>query len=136
LSLASAAFVGHCFPVWLKFKGGKGVATFFGLLLRRLLAAGIADGRNVARDRDHVPHLVARGPGGCCDHADRLRWLRAFPSKRPSQPRWRVLIFWLHRANIARLRAGTEPRIGDKKKAKKGRRRRGASITDRVPRLS
>ena len=28
-----AAFVGHCFPVWLKFKGGKGVATFLGLLL-------------------------------------------------------------------------------------------------------
>ena len=39
-----AAFVGHCFPVWLNFKGGKGVATYFGLLLFGMPPLGLVVG--------------------------------------------------------------------------------------------
>src|SRR5215468_1360181 len=42
LLAGGAAFFGHCFPVWLKFKGGKGVATFFGALLAGLPMIGVA----------------------------------------------------------------------------------------------
>lgn len=107
------AFAGHCFPVWLGFKGGKGVATFLGLWLALAWPVGIA----------------------CC-----LTWLVVALLSRISSLSalvaaaastfWAVglgygqelvlgalltlLIFWRHRANIARLRAGTEPRIGQK----------------------
>ena len=39
-----AAFLGHCYPIWLKFKGGKGVATFFGLLFALAWPIGVAAG--------------------------------------------------------------------------------------------
>ena len=108
---ALAAFVGHCYPVWLRFRGGKGVATFLGLWLALAWPVGIA----------------------CC-----LTWLAAAAVTRissmgalmaaASSTIWAVflgygttfllgviltvMIYWRHSANIARIRAGTEPRIG------------------------
>ncbi|MGP6087239.1 glycerol-3-phosphate 1-O-acyltransferase PlsY [Antarctobacter jejuensis] len=108
-----AAFFGHCFPVWLGFKGGKGVATFLGLMLALVWPVGLL----------------------CC-----LSWLAgAFVSRvssvgalvaSASAPVWMLvlgrtdlvlagvllaaLVWWRHSANIARLRAGTEPKIGKK----------------------
>ena len=107
------AFLGHCFPVWLKFKGGKGVATFLGLMLALAWPVGIA----------------------CC-----LTWLAAAIITRISSmgalvsaaaaPVWALLlghsasivlaallaliVFWRHGTNISRIRAGTEPKIGQK----------------------
>ncbi|MGZ2256709.1 glycerol-3-phosphate 1-O-acyltransferase PlsY [Roseobacter sp. A03A-229] len=107
------AMLGHCYPVWLRFKGGKGVATFLGIVLALAWPVGI----------------------GCC-----LAWLAGAATSRissmgalfaaaASSPLMvftghpeglflaialTLLVFWRHRANIARLRAGTEPTIGGK----------------------
>ena len=108
---ALAAFLGHLFPIWLKFRGGKGLATFLGALLALAWPVGIA----------------------AC-----LTWLLAALLTRISSlsalisalaaPVWAVLfgfsgvlaalfvmvafIFLRHRENIRRIASGTEPRIG------------------------
>ncbi|APG48433.1 glycerol-3-phosphate 1-O-acyltransferase PlsY [Phaeobacter porticola] len=107
------AFLGHCFPIWLRFQGGKGVATFLGLMLALAWPVGVA----------------------CC-----LTWLAtAYFSKISSMgaimsavaaPFWclllgapatavlasvlAALILLRHKENILRLRLGTEPKIGQK----------------------
>lgn len=108
---ALMAFLGHCFPIWLRFRGGKGVATFLGLMLALAWPVGIA----------------------CC-----LTWLFAAVAARISSLAaiyaaalstiWIVflgykdmlflglaltlLIFARHWQNILRIRKGTEPKIG------------------------
>jgi glycerol-3-phosphate acyltransferase PlsY len=111
---ALAAMIGHCYPVWLGFRGGKGVATFLGVLLALAWPVGLA----------------------CC-----LAWLlSAFATRISSMGALAsaaastfflvflgygsalilgivltLLIFWRHRANIKRIKAGDEPKIGAKK---------------------
>lgn len=108
---ALASFLGHLFPVWLGFKGGKGVATFLGTLLALAWPVGLA----------------------CC-----ATWLAGFALLRISSaaaliatasaaiwlailgPRAMIvlalvlaaLVWFRHSANIRRLLAGTEPRVG------------------------
>ncbi len=108
---ALMAMVGHCYPIWLKFKGGKGVATFLGLMLALSWPVGL----------------------GCC-----AAWLIGAALFRISSMSsllsaasstflifalgqsqmfllgilLTLLIFWRHRSNITRIRAGTEPKIG------------------------
>lgn len=110
---ALTAMVGHCYPVWLKFKGGKGVATFLGILLALAWPVGLA----------------------CC-----IIWLAAAALSRMSSVGGIVsaaassilvvllgygtgyllcaaltaLVIWRHRGNLSRIRAGTEPKIGQK----------------------
>lgn len=109
-----AAFLGHLFPVWLRFKGGKGVATFFGVLLAAAWPVGLAAGLiwliNAALFR--FSSVAALGAAIAAPNVAALTGqptavilLAAFTG---------VLILVKHRANIARLRAGTEPRIGRK----------------------
>ena len=110
---AAAAFLGHCFPIWLGFRGGKGVATFLGIWLAYAWPVGLA----------------------CCATWLLVAWLRKISSLAAIMMAslstfyailfgygsaiamgaiLTVLIFWRHRENIARLRAGTEPKIGQK----------------------
>jgi glycerol-3-phosphate acyltransferase PlsY len=110
---ALMAMLGHCYPVWLRFNGGKGVATFLGILLALAWPVGV----------------------GCC-----LAWLVAAASTRISSMGalaaasvstvlmvvldhgtalvlgvvLTLLVAWRHRANISRIKRGTEPRIGQK----------------------
>ena len=110
---ALAAMLGHCYPVWLRFRGGKGVATFLGIMLAFAWPVGV----------------------GCC-----LVWLIAAAVTRISPMGGlasasastillvvlgygyglvlgvllTVLMFVRHRANIQRIKAGTEPKIGQK----------------------
>lgn len=108
-----AAFLGHLFPVWLRFRGGKGVATFLGTLLALAFPVGLA----------------ACGTWLLVAVAARYSSLSALVAA-VAAPVWAVilgradlvalavvlaaLIVERHRANIARLLAGTEPRIGRK----------------------
>lgn len=108
-----AAFLGHLFPVWLGFKGGKGVATFLGLLIALAPPVGLACCATwaaiaAATRISSLSALVAA--------ASASFWLVLFNQ---GQMLFQVvaltlLIYVKHRANIARLKAGTEPKIGAK----------------------
>lgn len=109
-----AAFLGHLFPIWLGFRGGKGVATFLGILLALAWPVGLAACATWAVTAavtriSSLSALVAAALSGI--------WVFAF-----GQGRMLVLVFVLtvlvylrHWANLQRLKAGTEPKIGAKK---------------------
>ena len=111
---AVAVVIGHCFPVWLGFKGGKGVATnagvSFGLawpigLAYALVWLGVlALGRisSVAGISAVVAAAIAAAILGLTGYVFPLAIIAA-------------LIIWLHRANIRRLMRGEEPRVGSSK---------------------
>lgn len=110
---ALAAFIGHCYPIWLGFRGGKGMATFLGVWLALAWPVGLA----------------------CC-----ATWLAAAAVSRMSSvgsltaaafsTAWALvfgygttlllgialtlMMYWRHRENISRIKAGTESKIGQK----------------------
>jgi glycerol-3-phosphate acyltransferase PlsY len=108
----AAAFIGHLYPVWLKFRGGKGVATLLGVLIALLWPAAIAYAlvwvlvlltiriSSVAGMSAAVSAPIA----AASLHSMLLPMLLGFA----------LLILWKHRENILRLMKGTEPRIGSK----------------------
>jgi glycerol-3-phosphate acyltransferase PlsY len=105
------AFLGHLFPVWLGFKGGKGVATFIGVLLAfswiAVLAFGAVWIAIAAITRySSLSGLVA------CALAPALLWALDQPTETVLFVVMALLVFIMHRANIARLMAGTETKIG------------------------
>ncbi len=113
---AGSAFLGHLFPVWLKFKGGKGVATFFGTLLAAAWPVGMAAGATwIAMAflfrRSSLAALTAAALAPIfvflLDRPYPIAVLAVFMA---------VLIYVRHRENIARLLKGEEPKIGGKKK--------------------
>jgi glycerol-3-phosphate acyltransferase PlsY len=110
---ALASFVGHCFPVWLNFKGGKGVATFFGILFALAWPVGLAAGATwivvaAVMRYSSLAGLTAAGlaPVWAVLLGQGQMVALAFALA--------LVIYWRHAGNIARLRAGTEPRIGRK----------------------
>lgn len=108
---ALTAFLGHCYPVWLGFRGGKGVATFLGLWLALAWPVGLAACATwaVAAWLGRISSLAALVAA-----AGSTIWvvlLGAGPAMLLGVV-LTLLVFWRHRANIARLRAGTEPKIG------------------------
>lgn len=116
-----AAFIGHLFPVWLKFKGGKGVATFFGLLIAAHWPLGLMAGATwlivaFALRYSSLAALIASllAPVYAVLPIPALGLpvgqpilILAFVTA--------VLIWIRHHENIARLLKGAEPRIGAKK---------------------
>ena len=112
-----AAFMGHLFPVWLGFKGGKGVATFFGVMLTAAWPVGVmaaitwlAVAALMRLSSLAALTAVALAPlfALATDQAMPMVVLAGFMA---------VLVFIRHKDNIARLRTGTEPKIGAKKAA-------------------
>ena len=111
---ALCSFLGHLYPVWLRFKGGKGVATFLGTLLALCWPVGLAVCATWAVSAavfrmSSLAALIAAATSGF--------WLFAF-----GQGRMLVLVLILtlliyirHWANLERIKAGTEPKIGAKK---------------------
>ena len=113
MAAALGAFSGHIFPVWLKFKGGKGVATFLGCLLGLYWPAGVVFALvwlAVAK--------VTRYSSLAALVASAVAPTAFFVSGQGAQGLMGLvlaaMIFFTHRANIARLLAGAESRIGDR----------------------
>ena len=117
LVAGALAFVGHCFPVWLKFKGGKGVATFIGLLLAAMWQVGLLFALTwlTIAAVFRISSLAALVAAALSPLFVHLMNYGSFAVGVTSA--LVVLIFWLHRANISRILTGKEPKIGDKKKA-------------------
>jgi acyl phosphate:glycerol-3-phosphate acyltransferase len=111
LVAASGAFLGHLFPAWLKFRGGKGVATFLGCLLGVAWQAALAFGivwLAVA--------ILTRTSSAAALAASALTPIVLMIMDQSSAALMfglMTILLWVkHRANIARLAAGTESRIG------------------------
>ena len=109
----AAAFLGHCFPVWLKFKGGKGVATFFGALFALHWPAGIFAaltwlGTAFLTRYSSLSALLAAAASPL------ILFAMGKPAYAGAALFMAVLIYARHRANIERLLTGAEPRIGKK----------------------
>lgn len=108
-----AALLGHLFPVWLGFRGGKGVATFFGVMIAIAWPAGLAAGATWI-----LMALIFRLSSLAALTAAALAPLYVFLlNQTPEAKLWlaafmAVLIFIRHHENIRRLLNGEEPRIG------------------------
>lgn len=116
----AGAFLGHCFPVWLRFRGGKGVATFFGTLLVGLWPAGV-----LAAVTWLATAFIFRYSSLAGLTASALAPLLALLFTRDpliigSIAAMSGMLWIRHADNIAKLRAGTESRIGDKSAGKAG----------------
>ena len=111
-----AAFVGHLFPIWLGFKGGKGVATFFGTLLAAAWPVGLAAGAAWL-----ITAFLFRTSSLAALVAVALAPVAALLLGRPVVAAlalfMAVLIYLRHLPNIQRLLKGEEPRIGGSAKA-------------------
>ncbi len=110
---ALAAFIGHLYPLYFRFKGGKGVATAFGaaagLSLPLMLAMAVAWLLVVAATRYvSLASMIAVGVSPVVAFA-----LALHPATFVALSAMAGFIIYRHRANIARLRSGTESRIGE-----------------------
>ncbi len=110
----AAAFFGHCYPVWLKFNGGKGVATFMGTLFALSLPAGlIAAGTWLISafltKYSSLSALIAAAA------APLVFYTMGKPTYGAAALVMTILIFIRHKENIKRLINHTEPKIGANK---------------------
>ena len=110
-SAAAGAMIGHLYPVWLKFRGGKGVATLLGVLIPLLPIAAIVYAVTwllllltirIASVAGMAAAVSAPVTAAVIKDEALLPMLLGFA----------LLVLWKHRANILRLKDGTEPRIG------------------------
>lgn len=110
---AAGAFFGHCYPVWLRFAGGKGVATLMGIVLALhwpvglVFAAvwlGLLASLRISSVAGMAAAISAPVAAAFFERFDIVLLLIALA----------LVVVWKHRENIARLLAGTEPRIGRK----------------------
>ncbi len=111
---AAGAFFGHLYPVWLNFKGGKGVATYAGIMFGLLWQGGVIYAVawiggllifRISSVAGLLAALVAPLAAVYFERYDLVAMLVACS----------LIIFWKHRVNIENLIKGTEPRIGKSK---------------------
>ena len=108
---ALCAFLGHLFPIWLRFKGGKGVATFLGILLALAWPVGLAACATwaLAAALTRISSLAALTTA-----ATSTLWLVIFQQGRMILliVVLTLLVYLRHWSNLQRIKSGTEPRIG------------------------
>jgi glycerol-3-phosphate acyltransferase PlsY len=108
---ATGALIGHLYPVWLRFRGGKGVATYLGILLglhwpaALVYAAAWLSVLALTRYSSLAGISAALLTPVSCALLGRFDLAMLFLG-------FSLLIFWKHRGNVERLLAGTEPRVG------------------------
>lgn len=109
----AAAFVGHCYPVWLGFRGGKGVATLMGIVLAlhwplgvvyALIWLGLLATIRISSIAGMVAAISAPVSAAAMNRFNLVLLLGALA----------LIVLWKHRENVERLLAGNEPRIGRK----------------------
>jgi len=108
---AAGALIGHLYPVWLRFKGGKGVATLLGILLPLLPIAAVVYalvwlGLLLTVRMSSVAGIAAAVSAPITAAVFGAQHLF------PMLLGFALLVVWKHRTNILRLKSGTEPRIG------------------------
>ena len=109
---AAGALIGHLYPVWLRFKGGKGVATLLGILIPLLPVGAVIYAVVwiglflILRISSVAGMIAALSAPVSAVLGDQLLF--------PMLLAFALLVVWKHKANIARLRAGTEPKVGKK----------------------
>lgn len=111
---AGAALVGHLYPVWLRFRGGKGVATLLGILIGlawpiAAIYAAVWIGLLLVLRISSVAGISA------AVSAPIAAALTGRPELTLMLGGFALLVIWQHRANLVRLKAGTEPRVGRSK---------------------
>ena len=113
---AVGALLGHLYPVWIGFKGGKGVATFFGIMAAlhwessigyAVVWLGVLALTRYSSVAGMSAALLAPVAAAALGRFDLSLLYLGFG----------LLIFWKHRANLERLFAGTEPRVGSSKES-------------------
>ncbi|SEN80772.1 acyl-phosphate glycerol-3-phosphate acyltransferase [Sphingomonas gellani] len=109
---AAAAFVGHCYPIWLRFRGGKGVATLMGVVLALHWPSGLVYAAawlgllatlRISSVAGMAAAVSAPVSAALTDRFDLVLLLLALA----------LIVLWKHGDNIERLLTGTEPRIGE-----------------------
>lgn len=111
---ALGAVVGHCFPLWLRFKGGKGVATNAGVSFGLAWPIGLAYAL-VWIGLLALLRISSLAGMAAVVAAAIAAALFGYPQFVPVLILIAALILWLHRENIGRLSRGEEPRVGGKK---------------------
>ena len=108
---AAGAFVGHCYPIWLRFKGGKGVATLMGIVLGlhaplalvyAIVWLGLLAGLRISSVAGMAAAASAPVAAAVFGRFDLVPLLMALA----------LIVIWKHRENIGRLLDGAEPRVG------------------------
>ncbi|AKM10427.1 glycerol-3-phosphate 1-O-acyltransferase PlsY [Croceicoccus naphthovorans] len=108
-----AAVVGHCYPIWLRFRGGKGVATLMGVALGLSWQVGLAFAL-VWIGVLAITRISSAGGMSAAIAAPIVAQLLGYQLYAPALAAMALVVLWRHRDNIRRLLTGKEPRIGQK----------------------
>jgi acyl phosphate:glycerol-3-phosphate acyltransferase len=108
---AAGAMLGHLYPIWLGFKGGKGVATLLGVLIA-IFPIGAAIYAAVWLLLFVTTRISSLAGLAAAISAPVSEFLLSSREYFPLLLGFAALVLWKHRANLARLRAGTEPKFG------------------------
>jgi glycerol-3-phosphate acyltransferase PlsY len=106
---AAGALLGHLYPVWLRFRGGKGAATLFGILIALLWPAALVYA--AVWILLLLTIRISSVAGMAAAVSAPITAFVLHSSYFPMLLGFAVLMLWKHRENILRLRRGTEPRI-------------------------
>ena len=113
LIAGAGAFFGHLYPIWLGFKGGKGVATMLGICLALMWQIGLAY-TLIWLGMMAATRISSIGGMAAAIAAPIAAWLFGQETMAIVLAGLALVLLWKHRDNIQRLIAGTEPRVGQK----------------------